>query len=277
MMKEQKNIILLLILFIYLFTYLVPAFKAIPRTPGEQFYEPIWLLFALLIYPKLYFSRFFIICFLFVIIDTLFWTFGVYNLASDKLFFVGLDSYFRIIFIPVSFFIFSLYNLNFKIQKYLFIFLLSAITTTTLTSSIALQIFPYASRTISSSGTDEKAHLFYMALNIGGYGFAYMVAIVSPIYLYFYRHERKAKWLLMIALSTIYLIKAQLYGAILIFVINLLAIIIITYFKINKLKTYLAAIIFSIFGGYFLKTFLGTILLFVYLPHKLVKIILVRC
>jgi hypothetical protein len=249
------------LLYIYLLTYFLPIIKGLPLTPIESFYIPFWLILGLFFGFFIYTNIFFVFSLFFVFIDLFYRIFDIYKFENDKVFFIYLADFFGVIFIPISFFNFVKSQDSIKLKKNVFQLIISCISLTTISSIIVIQFFPQSARIISSSSTEMNEHIFFLLLNLGGYSFAYLIALTSPLYYIFYSKERKIIWLFLLLISFVYIIFSQLFGAIIIFSINLLILLFVNRFNIKTIKMNLLLLSGVVIFFNFLKTFLATFIL----------------
>jgi hypothetical protein len=174
-------------LILILVSFFLPTFVALPFTPGASFYAPFWLILLALNYPKIFVSKGFLICYLFVFVHIIKFIYSdAYKVlefestfaytAMCLAFAISLLEYFKMLNNPIQFK--QIGTLSFVL-----------IMTTCVTCIISLNIFPDASRFLAGAGSVANSTVentgiieLYMLYGIASYDFYHGVAFIFPVF-----------------------------------------------------------------------------------------------
>jgi hypothetical protein len=231
-------------------TFMIPSISGLPLTPAAEFYVPFWLIVLMFTNTKILFSKGFFIGYLFLVFHFLYSFFGFYPSDRNNTRFM-LDEVIPILF---SFSIIEYFQ-NTKrsddIRKISNLLFFGTIATT-VTSGIALTIYPDAARMLAgalSLEDNQDLSSYYSLIGIGGFNFYIYLALLPPIYLIIILNSRIKK--IKIIFFGIYfatfltVIISQYTASIVLFVITSLASIL--FLRVKSVPAYILFFLLLIF------------------------------
>lgn len=236
-MNIKANKVFLCVIILFLITLLFPVFKQIPKLPGEGFYYILIPVLFFLIYPQIFKTSIFKFLSILLIFHLFYFLAGIY--PKNQLGYRSIYSLFEMVFIPVSLYIYSTKKLNDIENKNIFNVIIILMTLTLISTQLALLIFPNIARDLSSKSFDIDQRRLFSMYNISSYGLLFNYALLAPVFLIIAKIKKRVLFLLVFLLTATVLFYAQLFGALLIFVINLFGFLVIRQFKIKTIKLYI--------------------------------------
>jgi hypothetical protein len=246
MFKSSSSIYVFLLLSLFLVTWLLPAFKQIPRVPGEGFYYIIFPIAFIFFYPKIFTTTFFKILSILLVFHFFYTVTGIYDESRQFNGFRSIYGLFEMAFIPISIFIYAIDEFNEVQNKRIFNLIVFCLTLTLLSTQTALLFFPTIARSLSSSSFDEDLRRNFSVYNIASYTLLFNYAVIAPIFLLISKTtDKKVFFISISALLVIVIVYAQLFSAFLILALNLIVFFLLKKFKIETIKSYFL-LIFSL-------------------------------
>lgn len=243
-----ENLGFKIILFFYLFTWIVPVFKSIPHIPNESIYIYIWLIFGLVVFPKIFISKEFLFCLYFLFLHLAYLTIDNY-VNFDERDKTLLNVFFMYSY-PISVSTYIIKYLPVRNIRSLAILTLVFLTVSSLTTLYWLFKLPYVSRALAGNDNQEEV-LLLLRMNVGSYSFIYLLVLVTPMLIYFYKNSRKIIWALLFLLFGCVIFYAQFTAAIILFIVNVVFTLLIVYDL--SFKKYLLSLIIFVLGFFFFK------------------------
>jgi hypothetical protein len=228
-------------------TYLIPTIPGIPYTPGSGFYTPYWLIFVIILFPRLLFSKGFLIGYLFLIMHLLYVALDLLPPERNNTRLM-IDEVLPILF---SFSLLEYFSIRNRFNDFRRITNLIFFGTllTSITSSLSLSIFPDAARALAGSIRDDAAlSSFYNLIGIGGFYFYIYLAILTPIpiLVILRTKSKKIKFLVLIiyVITFITVLRSQYTASIILFILSSVAA--YTYLKTKSIPAYFILITITI-------------------------------
>ena len=244
---EKINKLTFSFLFLIVSSYLIPTVSGIPHMPATVFYIPFWLFLLLISSTKMFFTKGFLLGYLFLIFHFIYLVLDFHPIDRNTNRYM-IDEVLPILF---SFSLFEYMQNSKRVNDYIRITNLVSVGTilTTITSGLSLKIHPSAARALAGSlDSQELARLYYL-IGIGGFYFYIYLALLSPIYIFVILRTKNKKvkiWSILIYITTFYTILLSQYTAsIMFFVIASIATIL--YLKVKKIMPYLFVFMLSVF------------------------------
>lgn len=236
-MDIKANKVFLYVIILFLITLLFPAFKSIPRVPGEGFYYILIPVLFCFIYPQIFVTSIFKFLSVLLIFHFFYFLADIY--PKNELGFRSIYTLFEMVFIPFSLYIYSTKKLNDIENKNIFNVIIIFMTLTLISTQLVLLTFPNIARDLSSKSFDIGQRSLFSWYNISSYGLLFNYALLAPVFLIIAKIKKRVLFLLVFLLTATVLVYAQLYGALLIFIINLFGFLLIRIFKIKTIKLYI--------------------------------------
>ena len=262
-MKSDK--VLLHFLQLFLLTVLVPAFKHIPRVPGEGFYYYLFPILFLVFFRSVYSSVFFIVLGILLLFEIYFSISGSYETVYTLGGFRPISTLFLMAFVPISLFKFSITKLPILAQKVLFKSILLFLIITLLTTSLVLFYIPNIVRELGSASTDINVRSRYSFFNIGTYSLLFNYILLFPVFLTLGKiSKNKISYYFLFVLTCYLAIFCQVYAVFLMFIFNLGLYFIVDRFNIRNLRKYIillfSTVILSVLGISIFISILGVLM-----------------
>ncbi|UJP64472.1 hypothetical protein [Mongoliitalea daihaiensis] len=162
---------------------LLPSISSIPRVPHYELFFIGALGISFTLNPKVFLKRNFIVIFFLLLLHFIYQSFNIYNEDNARKF----TNF--IVPILISSTYFEYYNLNRSKSVFFLKTFIAGLIITAITTSIALEFFPDASRAmagaLSKEGNTELIN-FYLTIGVGGYAFSLMWMLTSLFLIYIY-------------------------------------------------------------------------------------------
>jgi len=194
----------------------MPAVKSIPRVPGETLYLYLWLLALLVFRVRIYLSKEFLILSPFLIIHLLYLLIDNYSGMDQKFLRTQADIFIGLFF-ALSLWAHLRTERNSKDIVFFYRTIVFALIVTSITTLVGNFLIPGATRSTVGGSDIPGLALSYYRLNIAGYNFLFLLALVSPIVLYHYIKTRRSFWLFIYFLFTTTVFFCQVTAATLIY------------------------------------------------------------
>lgn len=242
--------------FLLLFTFFIPAFKALPKVPSEGFYLYVIPLIFLLEYPrKLFSDRLLLSTFSFLIVYLYYSAIGNYNLLDERVTEKHIDLFVSYA-SPCMLIVIYFYKFNLRNKVFLRKGVFLALFITCSSSIYAFIKNPNAARSMVG-GNNEEEQLLAIAMNIGSYNFQYAFILILPVLYFLFRKEKVNKYLILIIGGIVSVIMAQIVAASVLLVLSFFVIFIL--YRIDNInwKNYLKLIMLLGLGLIFLKSIIS--------------------
>lgn len=242
-MKSLKRLFVTGVLSLFFITHLFPAFKSISGIPSENFYIPIWFCTLFFMKPRVYLTREFFAASMFLIVHLLYTAAGNYDLLDLRVIQTQGEIFFGVFF-ALSLWAYLRLGMDTKLLKTLFWIVIIGSIATSITTIIAITQNPSAARSLAGNDNQEEV-ISLLRMNVGGYSFQYFLAMISPLFLYFYRKSKEKLWLIAAIIAGLSIIYAQIVAILLVYAIN----VIMTFALLRgiTLRHYLFILFFGIF------------------------------
>jgi hypothetical protein len=231
------------------------------------FYLIIWLIVVLIVYPKILISKSLFLIYFFIVVYLFFIPFywqervvGWENYVDYK----WLRSEIQPVLLAILMYLYFIKSGDFKGLAIVTLFTLVFIVITSITSIIAINVYPTAARELAGAlAIREEKELIeiYNKMGVGSYGFFNGIAFLFPIFFFFLKKQwsnsiYKILFIGMIILLFLGIIKAKFASALLLSFFFFLSSFFIS--KYNKHRTLLYAF-FSLFFLFFSFSFLSNL------------------
>lgn len=263
-----KRVILFYIIILYFLTLLVPAFKSLPRVPGEPIYVYLFAFFLPFLKPQILFSKEIIPSLLLLILHLFYLIINNYENLDPRTT-ETLAEFFLAIFFSMNLWLyFRLERDQIRLNKMAYI-ILGFVVITLITTSIGLITFPNAARDLVGNSDPEQVSLL-LSYNIGSYAFQYLMVFIAPLAYYFYKLSKNKWWLIFLILIIYEVLYAQIVAVVFLLALNLLLSFFILSRKLNFRK-YIKNLFIAVGLFFILKGWIVQILFFSsnLLPSKL--------
>lgn len=241
---------------LYFSLHLFPAIKSLPGIPNENIIIPIWLFFLVLFKVNVLFCREFGVLLIFLLVHILYLVINNYNLLNPRTIETQGDIFFGLFFC-ISFFLLLKTEYDEKFNTLIFWVVTLSIVITGGATIVAALKNPLAVRAMIGND-DGEAVRNLLSQNVGGYSFQYMVALISPLFLYAVKQTKNKMWYLPFAIGTLSVIFAQVVGIIIVHILNTFSVYIIL--KTKSLKIFLSRIFLLAIIAMFAKRAIGLLL-----------------
>ena len=252
------RLLLTIVASVYFCLHFFPILKSFPGIPGENLIVPVWLFLIIIFKPRVLFSREFGIILIFFVIHIVYLLINNYELLNPRTTQTLGDIFFALFFC-ISLYLYLKKENDDKFNTVLFWIITSSIIITGSTTIFAAIKNPYAVR-LMIGNDDYELVRGLLSQNVGGYSFQYMVALISPLFIYAAQKSNKKAWYLPFIIGTLSVFFSQVVGIIIVHVFNTLSV--YTILNTKSLKIYLKRVtLFSVII-FFSKEALGYLLLF---------------